>query len=47
MGTVDLISCLCVCSSLAGGITFEDYGAVENVSAEWEVQVFAVVGFES
>lgn len=47
MRTVDFVSGLCASCPLPGGIAFEDYGAVEDVSAEGEVEVFAIVGFES
>lgn len=33
--------------SLACGVTFEDNGAVQDVAAEGEVEVFARVGFEA
>jgi hypothetical protein len=38
---------LCAGCTLTGGITLEDYGAVKDVPAEREMEMFAVVGFEA
>jgi hypothetical protein len=47
VGAVDFESGFRGCCSLPREVSFEDYGTVENISAEGQVQVFAVVGLES
>lgn len=42
MATVDFVAPFCVCGAGAGHVAFVDDGAVEEVTAEWEMQV--VVG---
>jgi len=44
---VDLPTGLGGGGSLAGGVAFEDDGAVENVFAEGQVEVVCWVGFEA
>lgn len=47
MGTVDLPACFGGGRALAGGVAFEDDGAVEDVFAEGQVEVVCWVGFEA
>lgn len=42
---MDVVAPFCVCGPGAGGIAFKDYGAVQDVAAEGEVEVIVgVVG---
>ena len=47
MRAVNFPAGLSACCSLTGGIAFEDYGAMEKVTTEREMKMFAAVGFES
>jgi hypothetical protein len=44
---VDLPARFRGCCALPGEVTFENHGAMEDVSTEGEVQVFACVRFEA
>lgn len=47
MRAVDFPTGFRVGRSLACAVTFEDYGAVQDVAAEGQIEVFARVGFEA
>lgn len=47
VGAVNLVAGFRAGCSLSGCIAFEDDGAVEDVAAEGEIEVFAGVGFET
>ena len=46
MATVDFVTGFGGGGSLTGEISFEDYSAVEDISAQREVEVFGVVFLE-
>ena len=46
-GAFDVVAPFCGCGALPGAVGFVDYGAVEDVSAEGEVQVGGGVGGEA
>ena len=47
VGSCDLESGLRVTATLAGSVTFEDNGTVEDIFAKWEVEVVCWVGGEA
>lgn len=47
VGAVHLPARLCARRTLSCVITLEDYGAVEEIAAEWKMEMFALVGFKS
>lgn len=47
MRAVDFVAVFCAGCSLSCSVAFEDDGAVQDIAAEGEVEVFARVGFEA